>query len=270
MSRDFEPLLVEVRNAGPTTGDGNNTYLVAPAGAPACLIDAGTGSDIHLDAIAVRLADRRSSLGDVLVTHAHLDHAAGAPDLARRFGVPRFHKHCWPEHDLPGIGWQHVGDGDRLAVGGVVLVALHTPGHAPDHLAFWHEPSGTVFTGDLVSGHSSVAIIHSRGGSLRQYLASLERILALAPARLLPGHGGPVDDPARVLRATLAHRRMREVQVRDAVWRGRHTVQAIADSIYDGLTPALMALALENVRAHLEKLRSEGIVVCQADRWRPA
>jgi glyoxylase-like metal-dependent hydrolase (beta-lactamase superfamily II) len=80
--------------------------------------------------------------------------------------------------------------------------ALHTPGHSPDHLAFWHEPSRTIFTGDLVVRGSSVMIHWSRGGDLGQYLASLERLLALEPRRLLPAHGPAIDDPRAILTAT--------------------------------------------------------------------
>jgi glyoxylase-like metal-dependent hydrolase (beta-lactamase superfamily II) len=266
----FEALLIEVDNAGPFTGTGNNTYLLASPGVPACLIDAGVGTAAHLDRVAHHLATRHTSLSDVLVTHAHPDHSSGAPSLAARFGVRRFIKHQWPEHDDPGVDWQHTTDGTSLQAGGTSLVVLHTPGHSPDHLSFWHQPSGTIFTGDLVNQLSSVAIIFSRGGSLSDYLHSLERLLLLNPARLLPGHGPPIERPADILRATLVHRRAREGQVTAAVAAGHETVQAIADSIYHGLQPALMPLARENVRAHLEKLKTDGRVVDDGDRWRPS
>jgi glyoxylase-like metal-dependent hydrolase (beta-lactamase superfamily II) len=264
----FEPILVEVHNASAFTGSGNNTYLLAPAGESACLIDAGIGTEPHLEAIAAHTVARQSPLTDVLVTHAHVDHASGAPALARRWRVARFSKYRWPEHDSSELDWQHVADGTRLSVGGTELTALHTPGHAPDHLAFWHEASRTVFTGDLVHAGTSVAIIHSRGGDLVQYVASLERLLALRPHRLLPGHGPAIDEPIRVLEVTLAHRRRRETQVIAALQHGASTVQHIADSIYDGLPSTLMVLALENVRAHLEKLRQEGRATCDHDGWR--
>lgn len=264
----FAPVLIEVGNAGPTTGSGNNTYLLAHPGDPACLVDAGIGTPAHLDAIARELAARNASLGEVLVTHAHPDHMSGAPALSQRFGAVRFTKHRWPAEDDPAIPWIHVDDGAAIRVGGTTLVALHTPGHSPDHLAFWHEPSGAIFTGDLVNRQSSVAIIFSRGGNLVDYLASLERLLALNPSRLLPGHGPVIEDAGEVLRATLAHRRAREAQVVAALAAGCSTVQSIADSIYDGLQPALMTLARENVRAHLEKLKADGRAIDDVGGWR--
>ena len=111
-------------------------------------------------------------------------------------------------------------------------------------------------------------MIHtSRGGNLSEDLRSLQRLLMLEPAVLLPAHGPRVDDPRALLTGYLEHRRMREQQVLDALRAGRTSVQAIAESIYDGLDPALLPAAHENVRAHLEKLEGEGVVSRQADRW---
>ena len=78
-----------------------------------------------------------------------------------------------------------------------------------------------------------------------------------------------VDNPRALLTAYLAHRRERERQVLDALRAGHGSVQAIAESIYDGLAPALMQAAQENVRAHLEKLRAEGLVANENGRWTP-
>jgi glyoxylase-like metal-dependent hydrolase (beta-lactamase superfamily II) len=111
-------------------------------------------------------------------------------------------------------------------------------------------------------------MIHaSRGGRLREYMASLERVLALQPARLLPAHGPEVTEPAPLLLGYLDHRRSREGQVIAALASGRTTVQAIAESIYDGLDPALLPAARENVRAHLEKLQDDGRAVEDHGTW---
>jgi glyoxylase-like metal-dependent hydrolase (beta-lactamase superfamily II) len=104
-----------------------------------------------------------------------------------------------------------------------------------------------------------VMIHWSRGGNLGQYLASLERLRGLDAVRLLPAHGPIVADPEPLLKSYLEHRRMRERQVIEALAAGHSDVHSIADSIYHGLDPSLMQAARENVRAHLDKLKSDGV-----------
>jgi glyoxylase-like metal-dependent hydrolase (beta-lactamase superfamily II) len=255
----FTPILLEARNPGPMTGRGNNTYLVADADGTAILVDAGVGHPDHLDAVDAALAERRARLTTTVVTHGHGDHASGAASIAERHPGTVFKKYPWPDVDARYlVGWQRVDEGSLVTAGGETLAVLRTPGHSPDHIALWHEPSRSLFTGDLVTLGSSVVIDVGRGGDLQEYLASLERLLALEPQRLFPGHGPRIDDPAAVLTASLEHRRTRERQVLAALAAGHATVEAIAESIYDGLGPELMMAARENVRAHLLKLKNEG------------
>jgi glyoxylase-like metal-dependent hydrolase (beta-lactamase superfamily II) len=254
------------------TGAGNHTYLIVADDRSAVLVDAGVGAPAHLEAIGARLAERGASLTDVIVTHGHGDHAEGAAAVARAHPSARFWKYPWAEEDGRfGVLWRRLGDGDRVALGpGDAVTALRTPGHSPDHLAVWHEGSRSVFTGDLVVRGGSVLIQASRGGRLADYLASLERIRALEPRVLYPAHGPAIDgadEAAEVLRAHIAHRLERERQVLDAVAGGASHVRAIAERIYHDLPPALEAAARENVRAHLEKLRDEGKVHDDGDRW---
>jgi ribonuclease/clavin/mitogillin len=114
-----------------------------------------------------------------------------------------------------------------------------------------------------------VIITWSRGGNVGDYLSSLERLIALRPLTLFPAHGPVIDDPLAVLSSHLEHRRVRERQVTEAMRQGHCTVPAIAESIYDGLAPALMPAARENVRAHLEKLKADGLAFDDDGCWHP-
>jgi glyoxylase-like metal-dependent hydrolase (beta-lactamase superfamily II) len=249
------------------TGSGNNTYLIVSLG-EAVLIDAGVGHPDHLSALGRALSDRGASLKTVLLTHGHADHVSGAPAIASAFPAARFAKYRGSgDRSEAGIEFESLSDGQQIQVGDTALGVFHTPGHSPDHVVFWHEATRALFAGDLVIAGSGVTIDLSRGGSLTQYLQSLERVLALEPQRLFPAHGPLVDAAGALLRSSIQHRRERERQVVGAIAAGCRTVEEIAESIYDGLDPRLLPAARDNVRAHLEKLVAEGIV---ADRggWR--
>lgn len=266
-------------NPGPMTGSGNWTYLLS-AQRRALLIDAGVGLPAHLDAIDEALTAQGATLDRVLVTHSHSDHISGAAAVARRHPQAAFWRgRATAPTGGPAAGtgdaagdlrWQVLAEADRIPIGDSCLTAVHTPGHAPDHFAFWMATSRIIFAGDLVMPGGTVTIPFSRGGDLAAYLASIERLLSLAPRHLLPAHGKPPVDPLAALRAHIAHRLDRERQVLDRLRAGESTVEALTGSIYDGLPPALLPAARENVRAHLEKLRQEGHAVECDSRWRVA
>lgn len=245
------------------TGAGNWTYFLP--GREPVLLDAGVGDAAHLEAIA---AARIAGPGHVIVSHAHRDHIAGVAAIATRWPTTRFSKFVWPDHDAKyPASWHALRDGDAIPAGDDELLAIHTPGHAPDHLAFWHARSRTMFTGDLVVRGTTVVIPASSGGSLAAYLSSLERVLSFDAARLLPAHGPEIDDPERTIRDYLEHRRLRERQVIDALGRGDRTPEQIAARIYVGLAAALLPMARESVLAHLQKLESERVARRDADGW---
>jgi endoribonuclease LACTB2 len=252
-------------NPGPMTGAGNWTYFFP--GRDPVLIDAGTGLAAHIDSIA---ATRTEGPGHVVVSHAHGDHISGSGAIAARWPETRFSKYPWPDRDARyPLRWEPLADGDVIAAGDSELQVVHTPGHSPDHLAFWHSPTRTLLSGDLVTPGTTVVILASSGGSLTEYLHSLKRVLALAPVRLLPSHGDPIDDPADLIRRYLEHRRQREIQVLTALEAGLQTVDAIVDRIYVGLSAALVPMARESVLAHLIKLEQDGLASRNGDSWSP-
>jgi glyoxylase-like metal-dependent hydrolase (beta-lactamase superfamily II) len=252
-------------NPGPMTGSGNWTYLVP--GARPVLIDAGVGHAAHLDAIAAHAPDGPAR---VIVTHAHPDHASGAPTLAARFPQAVFAKMPWPARDaVIGVPWTRLADGDRIDTAEGPLLVVHTPGHAPDHIVLWHESSRIAFTADLLVQGSTVVIPATRGGRLTEYLRSLQRVADLRPQRALPAHGPPIDDPLALIASYIAHRRDRETQIVEALAAGDTTPAAIAQRLYDRLDPALVPMAHESVLAHLVKLEEDGRAVRDGESWQP-
>ena len=255
---------IHAHNPGPLTGSGNTAWLI-PGRVPA-LIDAGTGEPQFLADLSAALEG--APLARVLVTHAHPDHASGAAAIAAVMPDVGFAKMPWPERDGQyAVRWVSLRDEEKIEAGDDHVVAVHTPGHAPDHLCFWHEASGTVFCGDLAVAGSTVVIPASSGGDLVAYLASLERIIDLRPSRLLPAHGPAIDDPEPLLRQALAHRREREQQILAALGAGDTTPDAIVTRVYAGLAAALTSMARESVTAHLLKLQRDGRVRRTGDGW---
>lgn len=252
------PLLIPAGNAGPFTGpSGNNTWLID--GARPLLVDAGIGEDAHVAALRAALGGR--ALATVFVTHAHRDHAAGIPRLRAEFPSARI---------IAGAG---AGDGDGAADGAWVEAGdgraqiLATPGHSADHACLWDPDRRALFSGDLLVSGGSVMIAGSSGGSLRQYLDSLARVRALAPARVYPGHGRIIDDPIALIDQYVAHRLDREAQVLSALDRGASTIDGLVRAIYPDLASALESAAADTLLAHLHKLAGEGRVSESGGVW---
>ena len=233
------PILIRAGNASEWTGPtGNNTWLL-PGREPA-LVDAGTGQPEHVEAVAAALDG--APLARVLITHWHPDHVSGLPALRER----------WRKLVVVDAAGPPVPAGDGF------LDIIPTPGHAPDHLCFYDREAGDVYCGDLARRGGTIVIPARKGGDLRAYLASLQRIRDLAPRRLLPGHGPMVEDPIALIDEYLAHRAEREQQILQAMLDGARTVDEIVRRVYPALPASLSEAAADSVRAHLAKLRDDG------------
>jgi glyoxylase-like metal-dependent hydrolase (beta-lactamase superfamily II) len=237
-------------NPGPYTGPGTNTYVVGD-GASCVVIDPGPVIDSHR--VAIEHAIAGATPVAVLVTHTHPDHAPAANPLARRLGVPAIGYDRGDEFEPD----ERMGDGDELSVGGVTLRAVHTPGHTDDHLCYLADR--VLFTGDHIMGGSTVVIEDAAA-----YMSSLEKVRALSPGHICPGHGDEIPDAVGMVDAYIAHRREREVQIVEAVGAGASSPRDIVDVVYAGLDPALVPAAQHQVMAQLEKLISEGRVALSA------
>ena len=231
-------------NPGPYTGPGTNTWIV-DAGPVVVVIDPGPDDDRHLEALEKRLAS--NTVGVVLVTHSHPDHLP----LAERFAA----RHRATVRRHPGLK-----DEDIVRVGNLNVTALHTPGHSADHLSFWLAQDRTLFTGDLILGRGSSMVTYPEG-DVAAYLRSLERLAALHPKMLFPGHWDPVSDAMGKIEEYRRHRLDREAQVLAEVRRGRGTAPELTRRVYGPeLGGELMVAAEMTLRAHLKKLVDERAV----------
>jgi glyoxylase-like metal-dependent hydrolase (beta-lactamase superfamily II) len=209
----------------------------------AVVIDPGPDDDGHLAAIDRRLGS--TAVGVVLVTHSHPDHLPLADRLAQR-------------HHAAVRRYPELGDGDIVRVGNLNVTALYTPGHTADHLSFWLAGDRALFTGDLVLGRGSSMVTYPEG-DVADYLRSLERLEAMEPRILFPGHWDPVNDAMGKLHEYRTHRLEREAQVLAEVTRGKGTAPELTRRVYGSdLSNELRAAAEMTLRAHLKKLVDDG------------
>jgi glyoxylase-like metal-dependent hydrolase (beta-lactamase superfamily II)/8-oxo-dGTP pyrophosphatase MutT (NUDIX family) len=252
-------------NRGPMTGPGTNTYFVGDD--ELAIIDPGPLSDEHLAALVAHGAGR---IRWILCTHTHRDHSPAAARLAAATGAevigmpPPDH----PRHDSTFAPDRVVRDGESIELGNVTLMAIHTPGHASNHLCFRLAQNGMLFTGDHVMQGSTV-VIGPPDGDMQEYLDSLRRLLTLDIAIMAPGHGYLIGRPHREVRRLIEHRLWREARVMQAVGtRGPTTVEEILDDVYPDVLPVLRGPAAQSLAAHLRKLIADGAVAVNEGRYR--
>jgi glyoxylase-like metal-dependent hydrolase (beta-lactamase superfamily II) len=253
------------QNPSPFTGPGTNTYLLG-TGPRRILLDPGQGVDAYL-AFLEQAMERAGceAIQEIVLTHGHPDHIGGCEQVMRRFGTLSVKKKPWPEVDA-GYAFEitPIDDGDLVESEGVTLRAIHTPGHAPDHLCYWIEEEGSLISGDNVLGVGTT-VIPSRSGDLAQYMRSLERLLAEEPRRIYPAHGPCIEDGVAKIREYIDHRLERDDQILAAMAGGADRVPAIVKIVYAAYPVALHAAAGQSVTSHLVKLEREGRVRCADD-----
>ncbi len=246
-------------NPGPFTGPGTNTYLVG-TGSRRLLLDTGDGRDDYWPVLDRALDRAGCEIEGIVLTHGHPDHIGGVKGVMERYGEVPVHKCPWPEVDGQlGVPVEPLADGGAVRTEGATLRAVFTPGHCQDHLCFVLEEERAVFSGDNVLGVGTT-VIPSRGGSLAEYMASLERLEAESPTRIYPAHGPCIEDGPAKLREYIEHRLDRERQILAAIDAGDRSVTEIVRRVYAAYPESLHAAAGQSVTSHLIKLESEGRV----------
>lgn len=276
---------ITVNNPGPFTFHGTNSYLVGDE--TLAVIDPGPDDDTHLAALLMAIDGRPVS--HILISHTHRDHSPLARRLQEATGAPTLgegpHRPARPlrigETNPLDVGGDRDFVPDRRLVHGEVvegdgwaLEALHTPGHAANHLAFALAGTGILFSADHVMAWST-SVVAPPDGAMADYMASLDVLLARDDRLYLPGHGGPVTAPSAFVRGLKAHRKMRERAILERLRAGDRTIPEMVAAIYRETDPRLHGAAGLSVLAHLEEMVAKGAVkaegeVAMESRYGPA
>jgi len=247
------------------TGQGTNTYLVGER--DVAVIDPGPAMQAHVDSIIEHAGGR---IAWILVTHTHPDHSPAASLLADRTGAEQLGMPApdGPHQDHTFRPDRVLTGGDTLQTGEFALRAVHTPGHASNHVCFLHQGRNWLFTGDhLING--STVVIDPPDGNMLQYIESLRQVKALRCDALAPGHGDLIDDPDELLDWTVAHRLEREEKVRAAMEaHADRTTHELVPLVYKDVDPKLYGWAERSLLAHALKLEAEGKASSTLGRWR--
>lgn len=269
----LDPLVRRILAPNPSafTFTGTQTHIVGRG--EVAVIDPGPDIASHIEALLDATAGER--IAAILCTHTHRDHSPGARPLKNATGAPIVG--CAPLA-LPEAGEDEsfdpdyapdrvLADGEALEGPGWRLEAVATPGHTSNHLCFALEESRSLFSGDHVMGWST-SIVSPPDGDMGAYVASLEKLLRRGEEVYYPAHGPAVEDPRKLVRGLILHRRQREAGILAQLRAGESRIPAIVAKLYEAVDPRLHPAAARSVLAHLIDLEARGLASHEGDEWR--
>lgn len=265
---------VLAHNPSPFSYTGTQTYIVGHG--EVAVVDPGPLGDDpeHIAALIRILAEEKVTA--ILCTHTHRDHSPAAAPLAAATGAPIIG--CAPlvlEDDGPRADASFdatyapdrvLEDGGQLAGPGWTLTALATPGHTSNHLCFALEEEKALFTGDHVMGWST-SVVSPPDGDMAAYMRSLALLMDREDSIYYPAHGAPIENPKRLVRGMMGHRKQREGQILRLLEAGTGHIPDMVASMYKGVDKRLHPAAGRSVLAHLIDLRDRGLVTGEAENW---
>jgi len=251
-------------NAGLMTGPGTNTYILGKE--EHIVIDPGPEIPEHIDRI---LEFTNGNIFSILVTHTHHDHSPATHQLVNETGAKVLGISPPPldHQDITFSPDKELKDGDTIETKELKLTAIYTPGHASNHMCYFHDEYRCLFSGDHIIDGSTV-VINPPDGDMYDYLNSLEKIRLINIENIFPGHGSVIDNPREVIEATIKHRIKRESKVIECL--RTHPKASLSDLVncaYDDIDKSLYFLAERSLLAHLLKLKKDDRVSVTNDCW---
>jgi glyoxylase-like metal-dependent hydrolase (beta-lactamase superfamily II) len=260
-------------NPGPFTFKGTGTYLVGAG--DVAVIDPGPDMPDHIAAIKRALAGRQ--VRHILITHTHRDHSPAAAPLKKWSGAKTYalaaaapaaagEGAADEAHDHDFVPDVMVTDGQRITGDSFEMTCVATPGHTANHMCYALAQEKALFSGDHVMGWST-SMIAPPDGDMGQYLASLGKLASRDDRIFYPTHGSPILAPRAWLEELIAHRRLREKQIVDALAQGVLSIPALVEKLYPEIDARLRAAAALQIKAHLDHLRDRGLADEIAGQW---
>jgi len=269
------PLLGNVQrltapNPGAMTGPGTNSYIVGDAATGYLVIDPGPNDAEHIGRLW------RATQGDIrmiVCTHSHADHSPGAAPLqalCKETKPPILGLSSAPtaRSSARFAAERELQDGERLVLSGTsaegavithTLRAIHTPGHAANHLCLALEEDGLLFSGDHIL-NGSTTVIDPPDGDMNAYLDSLDKLDTACEAGgiefILPAHGYVIGSARAAIAQLKAHRLKREAKIASAMKKlPQGTPEDWLPLAYDDVPERMWPVAARSLAAHVARIR---------------
>lgn len=168
----------------------------------AAVVDPGGNTEL----ILAEVAKRTLQLEQIWITHAHIDHAGAAAELAKKLGLPIIGPHKADQFWIDALPQQGsmfglpqadaftpdrwLVDGDTVSIGESTLTVRHCPGHTPGHVVFFSSEAGRVFVGDVLFAGSIGRTDFPQGDHATLIASIRQRLWPMGDATVfIPGHG---------------------------------------------------------------------------------
>ena len=272
VAEQLEPLVARVLAPNPSafTNTGTQTHLVGTT--DLAVIDPGPDDIRHVGALLRAIGDRPVTA--IVITHTHRDHSPASRALKAETGAPIIGCAALALEDLGPradasfdgdyVPDRVLADGESISGDGWTLTAVATPGHTSNHLCFALPEANALFSGDHVMGWSTT-IVSPPDGDMAAYMASLDKLMQRDDRIYYPAHGDPVENPRRLVRGMMGHRKQREGQIVRLLRDAPRSIPVMVAAMYVGIDPRLFPAAERSVLAHLIDLRDRGMVIAQGD-----